>query len=88
MAPSIKLNLPLQKLAGQREKIEVTAIDVRQCLEDLARRLPGVRQHVFNPDGSLAIMILLNNEPLPGQDLDHPVSDGDELWLLSIVTGG
>lgn len=88
MTVRIKLTLPLQRLAANREKIEVTGATVKQCLDGLIKQLPGARTQVYQPDGSLALLLLLNNEPLPNQDVNHPVADNDEIWLLSIVTGG
>jgi molybdopterin converting factor small subunit len=88
MTVTVKLNLPLQRLAGNREKIEVTGSTVGQCLADLVKQIPGAKKEVFHPGGDLALLFLLNNEALPGQDLNHPVNENDELWLLSIVSGG
>jgi sulfur carrier protein ThiS len=76
------------QLASNRETIEVTGDNVKQCLDDLIRKLPGAARYLFNSEGSPAVLFLLNNEPLPGQALSHQVADNDELWLLSIVTGG
>ena len=88
MAVEIKLNLPLMRLAGNREKINVTGSTVRQCLEDLGKQIPGAEKQIFNADGSLKLLFLLNNEAITKQDLNHPIVENDELWLLSIVSGG
>jgi len=83
----IKLNLPLMQLAGNREVIEVTGSTVRECLNELVKQIPGSENQIFNADGSLTLLFLLNNEAIK-QDLDQPVFENDELWLLSIVSGG
>ena len=88
MSVKIKLNLPLARLAGNREIIEVTGSTVRECLNDLVKQIPGAERQIFNADGSLTLLFLLNNEALIEQDLEHPVVENDELWLLSIVSGG
>jgi molybdopterin converting factor small subunit len=88
MAIKVKLNFPLQKLSGNREIIEVSGSPVRQCLNNLVNQMPESERFIFNPDGSSLLLLLLNNEPLLNQDLEHPVQDDDELWLLSIVSGG
>ncbi len=87
MAVRIKLNLPLQRLAG-REVVDATGSTVNECLEDLIRQIPGSKSELFQEDGEFSLLVLLNNEPLPQQNLDFPVKDRDELWLLSIVSGG
>jgi molybdopterin converting factor small subunit len=88
MAVNIKLNLPLQRLANNREKIEATGFTVKECLDDLIRQIPGSKSELFDPEGLFSLLILLNNEPLPDQNLNYSLKDGDELWLLSIVSGG
>ena len=87
MSVKIKLNLPLMQLAGNREVIEVTGSTVRECLNELVKQIPGSENQIFNADGSLTLLFLLNNEAIK-QDLDQPVFENDELWLLSIVSGG
>ncbi len=88
MAIRIKLNLPLQRLSNNREIIDVSGSTVKECLEDLMRQIPGSRSELFQEDGSFSLLVLLNNEPLPEQNLEFSVQDKDELWLLSIVSGG
>ncbi len=87
MAIKIKLNLPLQRLSN-REIIEACGSTVKECLEDLIRQIPGSKSELFQKEGSFSLLVLLNNDPLPQQNLDFPVKDDDELWLLSIVSGG
>lgn len=88
VAVKVKLNLPLQRLSGNREIIEVEGSSVKQCLNDLIEKVPGSKRLIFDEEGSPVLLFLLNNEPLPEQDLNHPMKNNDELWLLSIVSGG
>ena len=88
MAVTVKLNLPIQRLAGNRERIEVTGNTVKQCLVDLVRQIPEAKKVVFNSDGSLALLFLINNEALREQDINHPLAENDEIWLLSVLGGG
>ena len=88
MAVKVKLNLPLQRLSGNREIIEVEGSTVKQCLNNLIEKVPGSELLIFDEEGSPVLLLLLNNEPLPEQDLNYSVNDNDELWLLSIVSGG
>ena len=88
MAVKVKLNLPLQRLSGNREIIEVEGSTVKQCLNNLIEKVPGSERLIFDEEGSPVLLLLLNNEPLPEQDLNYSVNDNDELWLLSIVSGG
>ena len=83
-----KLNIPLQKLAGNKERIEVKGSTVRECLNDLIITLPGAERSLFEKDGSLRPLILINDHHFPQEELDRKVSDGDELWIISRIYGG
>ena len=87
MPVTVHLNLSLQQVIN-REVISVRGNSVMVCLEDLMKQYPQAREQVFNRDGSFALLVLLNSEPLPGQDLSQPVTETEELWLMSIVSGG
>ena len=88
MAVTVKLNLPIQRLAGNRERIEVAGTTVKQCLDDLVRQIPEARNIVFDTDGSLALLFLINSEALREQDINHPLAENDEIWLISVLGGG
>jgi molybdopterin converting factor small subunit len=88
MAVTIKLNLPLQRLVGNQEIFEVSGSTVKQCLDDLVRQIPEAKRYIYNNDGSLALLFLLNNEALDDQDVNYSLAENDELWLLSVVSGG
>ena len=87
MPVRVHLNLSLQQVIN-REEISVQGNSIITCLEDLMKQYPQAKERIFNRDGSLALLVLLNNGVLPEQNLNHPVNDNDELWLMSIVSGG
>lgn len=88
MAVIVKLNLPLQRLAGNREKIEVTGSTVKECLDEIIKQIPGAKKEMYTADGSLTVLFLINNEAINEQDLNQTLCENDELWLLSVVSGG
>ena len=84
----VRLNMSLKKLAGDKERIEVTGNTVRECLDDLMRRLPGAEKEIFDKNGYLRPLILINNTHFPQDELDRDVKDGDELWIITMMHGG
>ena len=88
MSIQVRLNMPLQKLAGDKERIEVTGNTVRECLDDLMGRLPGAEKEIFDRNGYLRPIILINNTHFPQNELDREVNDGDELWIITMMAGG
>jgi hypothetical protein len=88
MGMKIKLDFALQQLAGDRDKIEVNGSTVKQCLEDFVKRFPPTRTWLFDKDGSLLSLVLVNSEVLTSDELDRPVTENDELSLLNLLEGG
>ena len=88
MSIQVRLNVPLQKLAGEKERVEVTGNTVKECLDDLIKRLPGSEKDIFDKDGYLRPLILINNSHFPQDELDREVKDGDELWIINMMHGG
>jgi molybdopterin synthase sulfur carrier subunit len=89
---SVKIKLPhsLAKLADGQAVVEVSGNSVGQCLEQLARRFPGLKKRLFEKDGSLSriLEIYVNGESTYPDDLATPVKDGDEIDSLVRISGG
>ena len=88
MGIKIKLNLAFQDQAGSKEKVEVKGTTVKECLDDFIRQYPRIKNWMFDNNGLLKPLVLINGEVLPVKDLDCPVSANDELWILDILEGG
>jgi hypothetical protein len=88
MGVKIKLSLAFGQLAGNKDKVEVNGSTVRECLNDFMRRFPRTKKWLFNKDGSLSSMVLMNGEVLLSEEVNRPVTEDDELWLLNLLEGG
>jgi molybdopterin converting factor small subunit len=88
MSIKVRLNMPLQKLAGGKKMVKVSGNTVRECLNDLIKILPGAENNIFYKNGYLRPLILINNAHFPQDELDREVKDGDELWMITMMFGG
>ena len=84
----IKLNLAFQEQAGSKEKVEVNGTTVKECLDDFIRQFPRIKNWMFDNNGLLKPLVLINGEVLSMQDLNCSISENDELWILDILEGG
>jgi cysteine synthase/molybdopterin converting factor small subunit len=87
-----KVRIPptLRADAGGEREIEATGATMRELLEDLADRYPGLGARVLD-DGAIApfVNVYLNNEDVRTlQGLDTPVADGSTVILLPAMAGG
>jgi len=88
----VKVNLPayLQSYAADSEVVEVPGSTAAECLTHLVERFPDIGKMVFAEAGKLHdyVSIYVNGEVAYGDELDRPVSDGDDLHILYILGGG
>jgi molybdopterin synthase sulfur carrier subunit len=89
---SVRVKLPpiLQKPSGGIEEPEVAGRTVGECLENLEKRFPGVKEVLFDRQGKLLRVfgIYRNADGLRPVELDTKLEDGDELVILNFLMGG
>lgn len=89
---SIKVDIPyfFQYLADGVEVAEVNGSTVGECLEDLIKQFPNIKQLLFTKSGKLDMFrdIYVNGESIYPEGLAKPVKDGDELYIAILVAGG
>jgi cysteine synthase B len=87
-----KIRIPptLRAEVGGEREVEAAGGTMREVLEDLAARYPGLGAQVLN-GGDIApfVNVYLNNEDVRTlQGLDTPVGDGSTIILLPAMAGG
>ena len=88
MSIKITIGQLLQRFTENQETVEVSGKTVRDCLEDLIRKFPDIRQYLFDRNGILMVMIMLNGVTILQKGLNKKISDGDELSIIHMVGGG
>ncbi len=91
MSVQVKLPTILRKHAGGQPKVSAEGSTLREVLEDLESRYPGVTRNVLAEEGGLHrfVNVYLNDEDVRFLDgLKTPVSDGDSVTVLPAVAGG
>lgn len=89
---SVKINLHpiLSNLVNSDDVVEVNGRTVGQCLDQLVTRFPELKEWIFNKDGHInsIIDVYVNMESSYPEELVKPVTDGDELHIIIVITGG
>jgi hypothetical protein len=88
MKIKVKLSLAFQQRAGCKDKVEVNGSTLKQCLDDLMGKYPDIGTWLFDNQGSLLPLVLVNDEALSNKDLNRTVDEDDQLWILDILEGG
>jgi molybdopterin synthase sulfur carrier subunit len=90
---SIVVRIPsqLRPVAGGQREVEVAASTVREALDDLEARHPGLKARIVDENGQLRRFV---NVFLADRDvrflggLDTPVRDGQTLSVVPAISGG
>ena len=89
---SVKINIHpfLSQHTNNQDVVEVNGNTVGQCLEQLVGQYPELRKWLFEKDGKLnrLVEIYVNAESSYPEELAKPVKDGDELYIIIIISGG
>lgn len=81
----------LRTHVGGSKSVEVSPGPLRDLLQDLAQRFPGLRDQFFSGNGDLHrfVNVYVNDEDVRYlKKLDTEVSEGDVVAILPAVAGG
>lgn len=87
----VKLPTILRSHAGGERAVDAEGTTLRELLEDLERRYPGITQMVLTDDGALHrfVNVYVNDEDVRFLgSLETEVDPGDTVSILPAVAGG
>jgi molybdopterin converting factor small subunit len=91
MSLKVIIPTPLRKFTGGAELVELEAATVKEVLERLDARHPGIRASVCDDTGTLKrfINIYIDGEDVRFLDnLSTHVKDGAEIAIVPAISGG
>jgi molybdopterin converting factor small subunit len=70
--------------------VEVEGKTVGDCLSNLIKQFPGIKDAVFDKNGKLlnVVEIFVNMQSAYPGELARPVVDGDEIHITVMLAGG
>jgi sulfur-carrier protein len=90
MAVMVFLPPSLQSLVGGQRQIAAEGKTVGDCLDQIIRLFPSLKEAIFGPGRNLnrKLSILVNAENTYPEQLKKAVKDGDKLYIMDILVGG
>lgn len=84
----VSIPTPLRSYTHGEAQVEAEGATLRQLLDDLDRRHPGLKFRVVDEQGRLRqhMRVFLNRSV--ATDLDQAVNVGDEVTLMQALSGG
>jgi molybdopterin synthase sulfur carrier subunit len=88
---SVRIPTPLRKLTNGQEEVKAGGGSVAAVIADLEKQYPGLRERICDDQGKVRrfVNIFRNDEDIRFlQNLDTPVTEGDELSIVPAIAGG
>ena len=89
---SVKINLHKthRQYTNGQETVEVNGYNVGECLKELVKQYPDLKNELFDKKGKLLSVheVYLNGASAYPDELAREVKDGDEIHLLVMLAGG
>ena len=91
MQATLRVPTPLQKLTKNQAEVKVSGANIRELIEDLEKRFPGIKERICDETGKIRrfINIYVNEEDVRFlQQEETPLKDGDEISIIPAIAGG
>lgn len=87
----VRIPTPLRKLTEERDVVAGEGETLKECIEGLDRRYPGLKERLCDETGELRrfVNVYVNGEDVRfRQGLQTPLNGGDEVSIVPAVAGG
>ncbi|NIP31361.1 MAG: molybdopterin synthase sulfur carrier subunit [Candidatus Dadabacteria bacterium] len=91
MMASVRIPTPLRKLSGDRDEINVNAVNISSLIEELEKECPGIKDRICDEQGNVRrfINIYVNNEDIRFLDgSDTEIKEDDIVSIIPAIAGG
>lgn len=91
MSVTVRVPSALRKLTNGQGELSAEGATVRELLEDLGRGNPALLERITGDDGDIRqfLNVFVNGSDIRYEnDLDTPVSPGDEVSIVPSIAGG
>ena len=91
MSVSVRIPTPLRGLTNNQDEVEAEGNDIKEIIEDLESKNPGIKARICDEQGELRrfVNLYLNDEDIRFKDgLKSATKDGDVLSIVPAIAGG
>lgn len=91
MSITVRIPTPLQKLTQNQAEVKASGTKVKELIEDLEKKYPGIKERICDERGKVRrfINIYVNEEDIRFLQRDEtPLKDNDEVSIIPAIAGG
>lgn len=88
---TVRIPVPLRKLAGDQRVVRASGSTLIDLVEDLERQFPGIKARIVDGDGKVQsfVNIFVNDEDVRFlQGLHTPLREDAEVSIIPAMAGG
>lgn len=89
--PTLRIPAPLRSYTNGQSEVIVNGQTVEQAMQDLLKKYPALKPHLYNSNGGLRPFVNLflgENNIKDLQGLETPLKEEDRLLLIPSIAGG
>jgi molybdopterin synthase sulfur carrier subunit len=87
----VRIPTPLRKLTAEKSEVDASGATVRQVIEDLDARFPGLKERLCDESGEMRrfVNVYVGEDDIRFlKGLDTEIGDGDLVSIIPAVAGG
>jgi len=91
MSIKVRIPTPLQKLTNNQAEVECNAKNIKELIENLDEKYPGIKGRLCDENGNLRrfVNIFVNDQDIRFLNGDKTeLKDGDEVSIIPAIAGG
>jgi len=92
MSTTVKIAPLLREHLQIPDTVEVDGDTLGECLENLGRQYPEIRDFLFSPKDLLRVLVTIDNKEILAlniqKNLDRVLNSDDEIQILAVVAEG
>jgi molybdopterin synthase sulfur carrier subunit len=86
--PVVWIPALLRDLTGGLDKVNVPGMTVREVIEHMDERYPGIMARLYEEDRLRPNLAVVIDGVVSQKRLRHPVTEDNEIHFLSVISGG
>ncbi len=89
--PSVRIPTPLRRLVGEQDEVTVKATNVKELIEEIEKRFPGVKERLCDEHGNVRrfINFYVNNEDIRFLNgVATELKESDIVSIIPAIAGG
>jgi molybdopterin synthase sulfur carrier subunit len=88
---TVRIPSPLRRYTDSQSKVDVTAANIQEVIDNLEAAYPGVKSRLCDENGQIKryVNVFVNGEEIRTlKGAETPVADKDEISIVPAMAGG